>query len=208
MWAPILEKAWAKVKGNYEASEGGFVVSGLRAITGAPVFTYDTASIGVDVSEEAVYNLFVAANDAEYPMGAGTTGGSDTGRNDCGIETGHAYSILEPFEMTDANSVTTKMLLMRNPWGTTDYSAAWHAEDAAWTDELVAQVPWGVDPRTSVEDGLFTMPMSEFSKTTDGYNCIFNYEIAHHRASEGYSGDWYDAIDMDEQYDDYYITVP
>jgi hypothetical protein len=50
--------------------------------------------------------------------------------------------------------------------------------------------------------------MSEFSKTTDGYNCIYNYEIAHHRASEGYSGDWYDAIDMDEQYDDYYITVP
>jgi len=52
------------------------------------------------------------------------------------------------------------------------------------------------------------MPMSEFSKTADGYNCVYNYEIAHHRASEGYSGDWYDAIDMEEQYDDYYITVP
>jgi hypothetical protein len=25
MWAPILEKAWAKVKGSYERSEGGFV---------------------------------------------------------------------------------------------------------------------------------------------------------------------------------------
>jgi hypothetical protein len=25
MWAPILEKAWAKVKGGYENSEGGFV---------------------------------------------------------------------------------------------------------------------------------------------------------------------------------------
>jgi hypothetical protein len=43
MWASILEKAWAKVKGNYESSEGGFVQSGLRAITGAPVFTYKTA---------------------------------------------------------------------------------------------------------------------------------------------------------------------
>jgi hypothetical protein len=52
------------------------------------------------------------------------------------------------------------------------------------------------------------MPMSEFSKTENGYNCVYNYEIAHHRASEGYSGDWYDAIDMEEQYDDYYITVP
>lgn len=40
MWAPILEKAWAKVKGNYGQTSGGFVVSGLRALTGAPTFTY------------------------------------------------------------------------------------------------------------------------------------------------------------------------
>ena len=104
--------------------------------------------------------------------------------------------------MTDANSVTTKMLLMRNPWGTSDYSAAWHKDDSAWTDDLVAQVPWGIDPRTSTSDGIFTVPMSEF------HNCVSNYEIAHHRASEGYSGDWYDAIDMDEQVNNYRITVP
>ena len=40
MWAPILEKAWAKVKGNYAQTDGGFVVNGLRSITGVPVFTY------------------------------------------------------------------------------------------------------------------------------------------------------------------------
>lgn len=45
MWAPILEKAWAKVKGNFEMTEGGFNVSGLRAITGAPVFTQETSTI-------------------------------------------------------------------------------------------------------------------------------------------------------------------
>ena len=44
-WAAILEKAWAKVKGNYEMSEGGFTVTGLRAITGVPVFRYATADI-------------------------------------------------------------------------------------------------------------------------------------------------------------------
>lgn len=40
MWAPILEKGWAKVKGNYAQTDGGFVVNGLRSITGVPVFTY------------------------------------------------------------------------------------------------------------------------------------------------------------------------
>ena len=48
MWAPILEKAWAKVKGNYEMTEGGFTVSGLRAVTGAPV---STSNVSWDVSE-------------------------------------------------------------------------------------------------------------------------------------------------------------
>ena len=50
--------------------------------------------------------------------------------------------------------------------------------------------------------------MSTFSKTSDDYQCIFYYEIAHYRSSEGYSGDWYDALDMDENYHEFFITVP
>ena len=41
MWSPIVEKAWAKVKGSYLNSEGGLMENGLRTLTGAPVFTYD-----------------------------------------------------------------------------------------------------------------------------------------------------------------------
>lgn len=41
MWAPILEKAWAKIKGNYVSADGGFIVSGTRALTGVPGFIYD-----------------------------------------------------------------------------------------------------------------------------------------------------------------------
>ena len=209
MWAPILEKAWAKVKGNYDATFGGFVVSGLRSITGAPVFTYKTSDIGASggLSLDATFDLLKAANDANYPMGAGTTGGSDTNRNDCGIATGHAYSILETFEMND-NGTMKDMLLMRNPWGTTDYSGPWHHGDAAWTSALKTQVPFGLDPTTSHNDGIFVMPMSTFGQTANSYNCIYNYEIAHYRDGEGYSGDWYDAENMDEAFHNYYITVP
>ncbi|MGB1604034.1 MAG: hypothetical protein ACPIOQ_65485, partial [Promethearchaeia archaeon] len=34
----------------------------------------------------------------------------------------------------------------------------WHAGDARWTDDLASQVPLGVDPRTSVDDGIFALP--------------------------------------------------
>ena len=45
MWAPILEKAWAKMKGDYESAEGGYIVSGLRGLTGAPTFLYKVQDI-------------------------------------------------------------------------------------------------------------------------------------------------------------------
>lgn len=40
LWAAIIEKGWAKVKGSYDNSEGGFFPNGIRALTGVPVFFY------------------------------------------------------------------------------------------------------------------------------------------------------------------------
>ena len=47
IWGPMLEKAWAKVRGNYLNTEGGLVKDGLRLLTGAPVFTYAAAGLPV-----------------------------------------------------------------------------------------------------------------------------------------------------------------
>jgi hypothetical protein len=40
MWSTLLEKGWAKIAGNYELANGGYLETGLRTFTGAPVFTY------------------------------------------------------------------------------------------------------------------------------------------------------------------------
>jgi hypothetical protein len=40
MWPPLLEKAWAKIIGNYIQADGGITINSLHALTGAPVFTY------------------------------------------------------------------------------------------------------------------------------------------------------------------------
>lgn len=42
-WGMLLEKAWAKLKGNYESADGGFVENGLRSLIGCPVMSYRTA---------------------------------------------------------------------------------------------------------------------------------------------------------------------
>lgn len=36
----MFEKAWAKIKGNYLISEGGYNQESISALTGIPIFTY------------------------------------------------------------------------------------------------------------------------------------------------------------------------
>ena len=46
MWGPLLEKAWAKVKGNHIIAEGGYLISGMRGLTGFPGFDYHIEYLG------------------------------------------------------------------------------------------------------------------------------------------------------------------
>jgi hypothetical protein len=86
MWGPIIEKAWAKVIGNYELADGGYLENGIRFFTGAPVFTYWNDEISDQTDADALWALLSEADDAGYIMGASvytTDYYSDT--NACGI---------------------------------------------------------------------------------------------------------------------------
>ena len=130
-------------------------------------------------------------------MAAATSGsGDDTKKNSCGIYKSHAYSILAAFTLKDG-AVDEKVLMMRNPWGSTYYTGKWRYNDAAWTDTLAAQVPLGVDPRTSNAQGIFVMPKSGIAKDTA---CFESFFIAHIHDQDGYKDTWYDAINQDETF--------
>lgn len=40
-WGLVIEKAWAKVLGNYLKTDGGYLTTAIRALTGVPTFDYD-----------------------------------------------------------------------------------------------------------------------------------------------------------------------
>jgi len=54
LWPVLIEKAWAKMKGTYAAADGGFTPSGLRAVTGAPVFEHFMSKM----NKRSIKNLF------------------------------------------------------------------------------------------------------------------------------------------------------
>jgi len=39
-WSIVIEKAWAKVIGNYLKIDGGYLTTAIRALTGVPTFDY------------------------------------------------------------------------------------------------------------------------------------------------------------------------
>jgi hypothetical protein len=164
LWAPIIEKAWAKVKSNYFRSEGGFGVEGIRALTGAPVFSYKNTDIDTSGNPTLAqtFAILSSANSLKYIMSAGTSSGSDTTYNSCGIPFGHAYSIVEAFNLTDSSGTVQNMIMARNPWGSSSgvYNGTWKYSDSQWTTSTVSQVPLGIDPRTAYQNGTFIMPMA------------------------------------------------
>ena len=52
--------------------------------------------------------------------------------------------------MTDASNTNIACLLIRNPWGEEPYyNTSFMHNSSKWTNSLVAQVPFGIDPRKS-----------------------------------------------------------
>jgi hypothetical protein len=172
IWGAVLEKAWAKMKGNYILANDGVSVNAIRALTGAPTFIIDPAELTAD-------QLWVVltANDAKgYIMSADTAGTTNTARNTCGLTQSHAFSIITTFEMTDVSNIVHRMLLMRNPWGLNQYTWKWRASDPNWTAALVGQVPYGFNPTSNPEQtGMFVTPVEAFDYNDDVGRCFSNF---------------------------------
>jgi hypothetical protein len=73
MWGPLLEKGWAKISGNYELADGGYIQNGLKLVTGAPVYTYWSALYQYAKDDaDLIWSIFSEADDANYIMAATT----------------------------------------------------------------------------------------------------------------------------------------
>lgn len=92
LWGPFLEKAWAKVSGNYEVTEAGWTSEAMRFLTNAPSTTYKTTEYDV----AGLMALVQPADQAGFIMTAGTaiSTGGDTAVNAVGLAMSHAYTLI------------------------------------------------------------------------------------------------------------------
>lgn len=126
LWPAVMEKAYAKLWGNYGAvGSGGDPAAAMRALTGGAVTHYglDSSSleplIGVNLKTnpnsaaqlDSIYDNVKAATDGQK-MVVATTYGANPAQPLNGIVGAHAYTVMGVQEENGQ-----KYVVLRNPWG-------------------------------------------------------------------------------------------
>ena len=124
-WVPLIEKAYAKLHGSYEALEGGNTADAMVDLTGGVCEQIDlTTPEGKRVlSDRCLWRKFKRARARSQLMACSfkTMGVSLTGMmsaTEQGIILGHAYSILDVRHVKPSTLSFKKyrLLQVRNPW--------------------------------------------------------------------------------------------
>lgn len=164
MWVSLLEKAYAKLHGSYEAIIGGFTDEALADLTGGLPFRFRFAdeSVQADILSGALWTKLKGYYEDGFLLGAGSPAGSDTPENasEDGIVQGHAYAVIQVREASGH-----RLVQLRNPWGHKEWSGAWSDGSKEWTPEMIQELNQTVE-----DDGCFWMNFEDFVAT---YSTMF-----------------------------------
>jgi calpain-15 len=154
LWVILIEKAYAKLSGSYQAIISGTIFEALATLTG---YTCDIVQINESMDVDFVWMKLLSSKDAGFLMGA-SCGKNNQDLSSNGLVSNHAYSILDlkSFEKH-------RLIKMRNPWGYLSWNGKWSNGSTDWTPELCRafNVPSHMN---SEDEGIFWMEFFDFLK--------------------------------------------
>ncbi|KAG9274306.1 calpain-5-like [Astyanax mexicanus] len=144
-WSALLEKAYAKLNGCYEALEGGNTAEALVDFTGgvSEPLSLDREALTEHADQRRVLFQTLAKAHSRKALITCSIRPAD-GEHvesvlDCGLVKGHAYGITAVRKIRIGESLLgicgasrIYMVRMRNPWGTTDWTGAWSQGSQQW----------------------------------------------------------------------------
>ncbi|KAF3043351.1 hypothetical protein E8E11_007806 [Didymella keratinophila] len=135
-WLPLLEKAYAKVHGDYDAISGGISGEAVEDLTGGVTSKTLTDRI---LNKERLWKELTEVN-KDFLFSASSPGAygddSDARR---GLALSHAYSVIKAVEEESEDGKTKhRLVLIRNPWGKRanaamgEWTGPWSDGSAEW----------------------------------------------------------------------------
>ncbi|CDW77757.1 calpain family cysteine protease containing protein [Stylonychia lemnae] len=187
-WMPFIEKAFAKLNGNYEAIGGGWQSESFRILNGAPSKFFMNANVDR-------YSAWSIISDA---LSKGNLVGVDTSSNYnsyYGLATGHAHTVIGQYLLKDIfGNVQYKLYRIRNPWGSDSYTGPWSDSDSRWTTYYKSQLPYAND-----NDGYFYISDDDFVKA------FFYFTVNYFK--KGWKTSFYERLDDDGSQQSYTFTT-
>nr|XP_020762435.1 calpain-3 isoform X10 [Odocoileus virginianus texanus] len=156
-WSALLEKAYAKLHGSYEALKGGNTTEAMEDFTGGVTEFFEIKDAPRDmykIMKKAIErgSLMGCSIDTIVPVQYET-------RMSCGLVKGHAYSVTG-LEEALYKGEKVKLVRLRNPWGQVEWNGSW---SDSWKDWSYVDKDEKARLQHQVtEDGEFWMSYSDF----------------------------------------------
>ncbi|KAH6629480.1 hypothetical protein C7974DRAFT_187588 [Boeremia exigua] len=165
-WLPLLEKAYAKVHGDYDAISGGISGEAVEDLTGGVTSKILTDRV---LSKERLWKELELVNQ-DFLFSASSPGlyGDDSDARR-GLALNHAYSVIKVVEEDSEDGKTKhRLVLIRNPWGSRA-NAAMGEWTGPWSDGSKEWNPYWMEKlgHKFGDDGLFWMSYEDLLKRFD-----------------------------------------
>ncbi|XP_018591661.1 calpain-5a [Scleropages formosus] len=174
-WSALVEKAYAKLNGCYEALDGGNTADALVDFTGGVSEPIELLEGKFAQEEEARNHLFDRVLKVHNRGGLiscsirATSQADMEARLDCGLVKGHAYAVTDVRRVRLGHGLLAffkseklSMIRMRNPWGEKEWNGPWSDSSEEWQKVSKSERErLGV---TVEDDGEFWMDFEDFCK--------------------------------------------
>ncbi len=193
LWAGLIEKAYAKLFGCYEALDGGQTEEALETLTGYPcervefradrnraprggLFRGDGDECEGAAAEaervELAWARLLSFHEAGFLLCASIAtddGAASAAAEAMGLLTDHAYSLLRVVNATTDAGVA-RLVCLRNPWGKISWRGDWSDGSSRWTPRLREQLLGGGTAASSPSEGAAGTFWIEYSDFRDYFS--------------------------------------
>lgn len=131
-WSALLEKAYAKLVGSYDALRGGTTSEGMEDFTGG---MSEMIELG-NSAPENLFNIMIRAHARCSLLACSIDASPEELEADgpLGLIKGHAYSITDVQVFRDMRGTHVQMVRLRNPWGNDrEWSGPWGDKSKEWS---------------------------------------------------------------------------
>eukprot|EP00927_Polykrikos_kofoidii_P086378 TRINITY_DN9655_c0_g1_i1.p1 TRINITY_DN9655_c0_g1~~TRINITY_DN9655_c0_g1_i1.p1 ORF type:complete len:1003 (-),score=184.35 TRINITY_DN9655_c0_g1_i1:88-3096(-) len=173
LWVSMVEKAFAKVCGCYDALSGGEASEALTVFTGWPCKVIQPPGKGVnsrgggdmEADVEVMWTELVASKKAGFLLTC-TTGYESPEMEKSGLESQHVYALIDVFEVKDKAGKQARLLKIRNPQGEgtdKEWTGAWSKDSSKWSPKLRETLGYTKDSA----EGTFVICLEDFQRFYD-----------------------------------------